>query len=89
MPDIDPAALSRPTINVSTPLLATKSLSSFGTNAQKAAKSSQIPARIDLEPLYGELKTAVGLERWQVYKEATAEFFIGTSLQPSKKQSCV
>ncbi|KAJ4151074.1 hypothetical protein LMH87_011791 [Akanthomyces muscarius] len=75
MPDIDPAALSRPS-NISTPLLSTKSLSSFGS-AQKA-KSSQIPGRIDLEPLYSELKQAIGAEHWQIYKEATTEFFIGS-----------
>ncbi|KAM3512144.1 hypothetical protein MY11210_004208 [Beauveria gryllotalpidicola] len=76
MPDIDPAALSRPAINVSTPLLSTKSLSSLG-GALKA-KSSQIPGRIDLEPLYTELKAAIGPEQWQIYKEATTEFFIGS-----------
>ncbi|OAQ97328.1 hypothetical protein LLEC1_01613 [Akanthomyces lecanii] len=78
MPDIDPAALSRPS-NISTPLLSTKSLSNFGS-AQKA-KSSQIPGRIDLEPLYSELKQAIGAEHWQIYKEATTEFFIGSLSQ--------
>lgn len=82
MPDIDPAALSRPS-NISTPLLSTKSLSSFGS-AQKA-KSSQIPGRIDLEPLYSELKQAIGAEHWQIYKEATTEFFIGRDLPRIKK----
>ncbi len=77
MPDIDPAALSRAS-NVSTPLLSTKSLSNLGS-AQKA-KSSQIPTRIDLEPLYSELKQAIGAEQWQIYKEATTEFFIGMHL---------
>ncbi|KGQ09207.1 Transcriptional coactivator HFI1/ADA1 [Beauveria bassiana D1-5] len=76
MPDIDPAALSRPVINVSTPLLSTKSISSLGGTIK--AKSSQIPGRIDLEPLYTELKAAIGPEQWQIYKEATTEFFIGS-----------
>ncbi|KAM3456641.1 hypothetical protein MY3296_001596 [Beauveria thailandica] len=76
MPDIDPAALSRPVINVSTPLLSTKSLSSLGGTLK--AKSSQIPGRIDLEPLYTGLKAAIGPEQWQIYKEATTEFFIGS-----------
>lgn len=78
MPDIDPAALSRPSISVSTPLLSTKSLSNLGS-AQKI-KSSQIPGRIDLEPLYSELKAAIGAEQWQIYKEATTEFFLGTDI---------
>ncbi|KAM3438666.1 hypothetical protein NHJ13734_004069 [Beauveria thailandica] len=76
MPDIDPAALSRPVINVSTPILSTKSLSSLGGTLK--AKSSQIPGRIDLEPLYTGLKAAIGPEQWQIYKEATTEFFIGS-----------
>lgn len=76
MPDIDPAALSRPSISVQTPLLSTKSLTNLGS-AQKS-KSSQIPGRIDLEPLYSELKAGIGAEHWQIYKETTTEFFIGS-----------
>lgn len=78
MPDIDPAALSRPSISVSTPVLSSKSLSNLGSSAQKTGKSSQIPSRIDLEPLYSELKAAIGTEHWQTYKQATTELFIGT-----------
>lgn len=85
MPDIDPAALSRPSISVSTPLLSTKSLSNLGGSAQKSAKSSQIPGRIDLEPLYSELKAAIGADQWQIYKEATTEFFIGTEAATSRR----
>ncbi|OAA64817.1 cAMP-dependent protein kinase regulatory subunit [Cordyceps fumosorosea ARSEF 2679] len=84
MPDIDPAALSRPSISVQTPLLSTKSLSNIGS-AQKA-KSSQIPVRIDLEPLYSELKSSIGAEHWQIYKEATTEFFIGSLNQNEYSQ---
>ena len=52
MPDIDPAALSRPAISVSTPVLSSKTLGG-AAGSQKIIKSSQIiPARIDLEPLY-------------------------------------
>lgn len=79
MPDIDPAALSRPTVTLSTPVLSNKSLSLGVAGAAKTAKLSQIiPARIDLEPLYSALKSAVSSEQWAVYKEATAEFLIGT-----------
>ncbi|EQL04142.1 hypothetical protein OCS_00166 [Ophiocordyceps sinensis CO18] len=78
MPDIDPAALSRPTVTLSTPVLSNKALSLNAAGTAKMTKSSQIiPARIDLEPLYSVLKAAVGSEQWAVYKEAPAEFLIG------------
>ncbi|KAF4976792.1 hypothetical protein FZEAL_6598 [Fusarium zealandicum] len=78
MPDIDPAALSRPSVGLSTPVLSTKTLSGSGSGAPKIAKSSQIiPARIDLEPLYTALKSVIGNEQWVVYKESTTEFLIG------------
>ncbi|GJC98396.1 transcriptional co-activator [Colletotrichum higginsianum] len=65
MPDIDPAALSsRPSVNLSTPTLSTKTI-------------TIIPARIDLEPLYTALKQAIGPEAWVVYKESTTEFLVG------------
>ncbi|CAM1501081.1 Fc.00g102430.m01.CDS01 [Cosmosporella sp. VM-42] len=78
MPDIDPAALSRPSISLTTPILSAKSLSTSAPGVQKVAKSSQIiPARIDLEPLYTALKSAIGSEQWVVYQESTTEFLIG------------
>ncbi|KAM5382059.1 hypothetical protein ACJZ2D_002661 [Fusarium nematophilum] len=78
MPDIDPAALSRPSVSLSTPILSTKTLAGSTPGAPKVAKSSQIiPARIDLEPLYTALKAAIGNEAWVVYKESTTEFLIG------------
>lgn len=79
MPDIDinPAALSRPSVSLATPTLATKTLTLSGTG-QKPAKASQIiPARIDLEPLYTALKAAINPEQWIVYKETVGEFFCG------------
>ncbi|XXH03905.1 Microtubule-nucleating Tub4p (gamma-tubulin) complex component [Hypoxylon texense] len=76
MPDIDPAALSRPSVNLSTPTL--KSITVSAPVTQKVAKTSQIiPTRIDLEPLFTALKTAVGNEQWNRYKEALNQFFIG------------
>lgn len=45
--------------------------------APKIAKSSQIPARIDLEPLYTALKSVVTSEQWAIYKESTTEFLVG------------
>lgn len=78
MPDIDPAALSRPAVTLSTPVFSTKSLAGTGAGAQKQPKTSQmIPARIDLEPLYAALKSAIGSEQWLVYKETLTEFMIG------------
>ncbi|KAF4943860.1 hypothetical protein FGADI_13115 [Fusarium gaditjirri] len=78
MPDIDPAALSRPSVSLSTPILSNKALAGSISGAPKIAKSSQIiPARIDLEPLYTALKAAIGNEKWAIYKESTTEFLIG------------
>jgi transcriptional coactivator HFI1/ADA1 len=78
MPDIDPAALSRPSVNLSTPILSNKSLSISAPGSQKTPKTSQIiPARIDLEPLYTALKSAIGPEQWLIWAYATAEFFQG------------
>lgn len=79
MPDIDinPAALSRPSVSLATPTLATKTLATSGTG-QKPPKASQIiPARIDLEPLYTALKAAISPEQWIIYKETVKEFFSG------------
>ncbi|KAG6303723.1 hypothetical protein E4U09_005762 [Claviceps aff. purpurea] len=78
MPDIDPAALSRPTVTQSTPTLSNKTLFTPAPGSAKPVKTSQIiPARIDLEPVYSTLKSAIGGERWPFYKESTAEFLIG------------
>ncbi|KAI0551958.1 transcriptional regulator of RNA polII, SAGA, subunit-domain-containing protein [Xylaria curta] len=77
MPDIDPAALSsRPSVGLSTPVLKQITVSTPAT--QKITKTSQIiPARIDLEPLYTSLKSAIGLEQWNIYKDSTTQFILG------------
>lgn len=76
MPDIDPAALSRPAASLSTPIL--KSITVSAPTTQKVTKTSQIiPARIDLEPLYTALKSSIGIEQWTVYKESTTQFLLG------------
>ncbi|RDA87158.1 hypothetical protein CP532_4244 [Ophiocordyceps camponoti-leonardi (nom. inval.)] len=77
MPDIDPAALSRPVVTLSTPVLSNKTLSINSAGSIKITKSQIIPARIDLEPVYAPLKAAIGGEQWLLYKEATAEFLTG------------
>ncbi|KAF5658435.1 transcriptional coactivator hfi1 ada1 [Fusarium heterosporum] len=87
MPDIDPAALSRPSVSLSTPILSNKTLVGSLSGVPKIAKSSQIiPARIDLEPLYTALKAAIGNEKWTIYKESTSEFLIGRLNQAEYSQ---
>ncbi|KAF7538258.1 hypothetical protein G7054_g3102 [Neopestalotiopsis clavispora] len=73
MPDIDPAALSRPSISISTPVLKNITVST----PAKPKTSQIIPPRIDLEPLYAALKSAIGSEQWTVYKESTTQFILG------------
>ncbi|KAK0720689.1 transcriptional regulator of RNA polII, SAGA, subunit-domain-containing protein [Lasiosphaeris hirsuta] len=83
MVDINPAALSRPSANLSTPILSNKSINVSVPSLQKAPKTSQlIPARIDLEPIYAALKSSIGAEGWTIYKEATTQFLIGRLNQP-------
>ncbi|KAK6074841.1 hypothetical protein SCUP234_04096 [Seiridium cupressi] len=74
MPDIDPAALSRPSVSLSTPVMKTITVS---TPATKPKTSQIIPPRIDLEPLYAALKSAIGPEQWTIYKESTTQFMLG------------
>ena len=76
MPDIDPAALSRPSVISSTPILPPKSLNVTAPSSQKVSKSSHVPPRIDLEPLYTALKAAIG-ENWGTYKNAISLFVMG------------
>ncbi|KAK3996754.1 putative transcriptional coactivator HFI1/ADA1 [Cladorrhinum sp. PSN332] len=78
MVDIDPAALSRPSISVSTPILANKTINVSVPSIHKPVKTSQlIPARIDLEPIYTQLKANIGAEQWVIYKETITNFLIG------------
>ena len=78
MPDIDPAALSRPLMST-TPILPPKSITSLASSVPKVSKSVVIPTRIDLEPLYTALKLAIG-EHWGTYKECISLFVMGTCL---------
>ncbi|KUI72865.1 Transcriptional coactivator HFI1/ADA1 [Cytospora mali] len=79
MPDINPAELSRPAVSLTTPTLSNKTITvSTPSTLTKPVKTSQIiPARIDLEPIYAALKSAIGNEQWTTYKVATTQFFIG------------
>jgi transcriptional coactivator HFI1/ADA1 len=76
MPDIDPAALSRPSISSSTPILPPKPINSMVGSAQKFTKTSAVPTRIDLEPLYSALRNAIG-DNWATYKEAVGRYVLG------------
>jgi len=78
MPDIDPAALSRPNIST-TPILPPKTISASAPIVPKALKISHVPPRIDLEPLYTALKSAIG-EQWGVYKASISLFVMGMYL---------
>ncbi|GAB1315129.1 hypothetical protein MFIFM68171_05339 [Madurella fahalii] len=78
MVDINPAALSRPSISLSTPILSNKSINVSVPSIHKAPKTSQlIPARVDLEPIYTKLKASIGAEQWSTYKESITNFLIG------------
>lgn len=85
MPDIDPAALSRPTIST-TPILPPKTISASAPSVQKISKQSHVPPRIDLEPLYTALKQAIG-EHWGTYKDAIGLFILGTFVSRALSQA--
>lgn len=77
MPDIDPAALSRPSISISTPALSTKSLN--GPAPKPTLKlGPTVPARMDLEPIYTQLKTQIGKDQWLFYKQTLDDFLHGS-----------
>ncbi|KAK3900161.1 transcriptional coactivator HFI1/ADA1 [Staphylotrichum tortipilum] len=78
MVDINPAALSRPSISLSTPVLSKQSINVSLPSLHKTPKTSQlIPARIDLEPIYSALKVGIGAEQWATYSESMTNFLIG------------
>jgi hypothetical protein len=73
--DIDPTALSRPIST--TPILPPKTISTTVVTAVKPSKpSGHVPPRIDLEPLYTALKTAIG-DHWGTYKDSINLFVMG------------
>ena len=78
MPDLslDPSALTVVAPPPPTPLgVRTNGL--LTQSAQKAAKPASTAPRVDLEPLYTNLKAAIS-EFWTEYKEAMGLFVIGT-----------
>ncbi|KAE8145414.1 WD40 repeat-like protein [Aspergillus avenaceus] len=72
---IDPAALSR-TESASTTVASSKNAAPNSTANQKSTKALISVPRLDLEPIYTELKTAIG-DNWAEYKEATTLFLLG------------
>ncbi|KAL8999778.1 MAG: hypothetical protein Q9169_001451 [Polycauliona sp. 2 TL-2023] len=79
MPDIDPAALSRSDSIAPPPIpnpLNISKINGANGSSSKAQKTTNAPQRIDLEPLYTNLKAAIA-ENWGKYKEALSLFVLG------------
>lgn len=79
MPDIDPGALGRlesAANGSATPLISSKSLPGASGSTQKTGKPSPAIPRVDVEPIYAALKTAIG-EHWNRYKDAISRFVLG------------
>ncbi|KAM0089195.1 hypothetical protein ACP6JD_007462 [Aspergillus fumigatus] len=72
---IDPAALSR-TDSASTATASSKTAAPGPATTQKSTKALISVPRLDLEPIYTELKAAIG-ENWAEYKESTTLFLLG------------
>lgn len=84
MPDIDPAALGRLDGTMipngsSTPVTASKTLPGATPSSAKANKTAAPTPRIDLEPIYTSLKSAVSSHYWSIYKDAISGFILGKS----------
>lgn len=75
---IDPAALSRNDSGSAT-IASSKPTAPNASATQKSTKALISVPRLDLEPIYTELKAAIG-DSWAEYKEATTLFLLGTSL---------
>ncbi|KAL8975335.1 MAG: hypothetical protein Q9197_000460 [Variospora fuerteventurae] len=76
MPDIDPAALSRSDSiapSVPNPLILSKINSTSLPPPTKAQKPNNAAQRIDLEPLYTNLKAVIG-DNWKKYTDAIDHF---------------
>lgn len=75
---IDPAALSR-TDSASTAVSTSKTVASAAAASQKSTKALISVPRLDLEPVYTELKAAIG-DNWAEYKQSTTLFLLGIFL---------
>lgn len=72
---IDPAALSR-TDSTSTAVASSKNAAPSAPATQKSTKALISVPRLDLEPIYTELKAAIG-DNWAEYKQSTGLFLLG------------
>lgn len=72
---IDPAALSRPD-SAATTITSSKGSATSAPALQKSTKALIAVPRLDLEPVYTELKAAIA-DHWAEYKEATTLFLLG------------
>ncbi|PYH47733.1 TADA1 family protein [Aspergillus saccharolyticus JOP 1030-1] len=75
---IDPATLSR-SDSTSTAITSSKGSAPSAPALQKSTKALISVPRLDLEPVYTELKAAIG-DQWAEYKEATALFLLEIAL---------
>ncbi|KAL4960944.1 transcriptional regulator of RNA polII, SAGA, subunit-domain-containing protein [Aspergillus stella-maris] len=73
---IDPAALSRTDSAAAAISSSSKSAAANSSTTQKATKALISVPRLDLEPIYAELKAAIG-HKWTEYKDATTQFLLG------------
>ncbi|KAK2798221.1 hypothetical protein FQN50_008919 [Emmonsiellopsis sp. PD_5] len=73
---IDPAALTGTNSGSSSSLPAPKSVAPTPVPTQKTTKALISVPRLDFEPIYTELKAAIGIH-WTEYKEAIALFLLG------------
>lgn len=79
MPNIDPAALSRSDTFTQPTALSIGTSKPNGAPIPLSVKTTRTTAtaqRIDLEPLYTSLKTAIG-DNWTQYKEAVSLYILG------------
>ncbi|TKX20067.1 SAGA-type complex-like protein [Elsinoe australis] len=72
---MNPADLTLPALD-STPPLSAKTLPGSATLAGKNAKLPLSAPRIDTEPIYTQLKAAIG-DNWSDYKNALSSFLLG------------
>jgi len=72
---MNPADLTLPTIS---PTLSAKTLATSHPSAQKNSSTGKVPvSRVELEPIYTQLKAALGADQWAEYKAALNAFVLG------------
>lgn len=57
------------------------SAAASGSNAHRSGRALIPVQRLDLEPIYSQLKNAIG-SHWAEYKDATTQFLLGDSQPP-------